>query len=221
MMKQLYICLIFLAGCKSSAVFVSPNEVEREKVVLLFRDQTKESGELTVAFENGNSVHVSYDAFIQFKPEGRDTVIHISLNNIAGYWHGSDFYALKKVSIDMSNVYRLLFVKRLTAENSRIQFYELYESGRGNSTGEPLYTYYVSLPSYPMLEAENTSSSLFIPGFDRKMSLIVADCPSLAHKILEKQSGYFIPTVSFNTKKHPDVFLRIISEYNQCTLQPQ
>ncbi len=48
------------------------------------------------------------------------------------------------------------------------------------------------------------------------MSLLVEDCPSLAQKILAKDKGYFIPGASFNIKKHPDVLMRIIDEYNKC-----
>jgi len=107
-------------------------------------------------------------------------------------------------------------VKRLTGENSRIQLYELYESGRGNDAGEIEYTYFLSYPSCGPLDALNTRSSVFMPSFEQKMSLLVEDCPGLAQKILAKDNGYFIPVASFNIKKHPDVLLRIIDEYNKC-----
>jgi hypothetical protein len=215
-MKPIFICLIFLTGCKSPSAFLTPNEVHKEKVVLLLRDQSKVTGEINIFHENYNSVHVTYDEFIQFTPEGKDSSENISLYNIAGYWYGSNYYALKRLDVQMTNVYRLLFAKRLTGENSKIQLYELYESGRGNYTGETQYSYFLSLPSYGPLEAVNTRSSTIIPFFDHKMSLIVSDCPTLARKILARDNGYFIPMASFNIKKHPDVLLRIINEYNNC-----
>jgi hypothetical protein len=140
----------------------------------------------------------------------------IDINKISGYWFDSTYYALKKVDIHMNGIYRLLFLKRLTGENSRIQLYELYESGRGNDSGEPDHSYYLSYPSCGPLDAINTRSSLIIPSFEQKMSLLVEDCPGLAQKILAKNNGYFIPVASFNIKKHPDVLLRIINEYNKC-----
>jgi hypothetical protein len=215
-MKPIFICLIFSIGCKAPSAFLTPNEVHKEKVVLLFTDQSKVSGEINLFHENYNSVHVEYDEFIQFTPEGKDSSENISLYNISGYWFGPDYYALKKLDIQMTNVYRLLFVKRLTGENSKIQLYELYESGKGNGTGETQFSYFLSLPSYGPFEAVNTRSNMLIPDFDHKMSLIVSDCPTLAQKILARDNGYFIPVVSFNIKKHPDVLLRIINEYNNC-----
>ena len=59
------------------------------------------------------------------------------------------------------------------------------------------------------------SSSKFTPNFDEKMSLLLADCPTLAHKITEKQEGYYYRQVSF-TERRADVLLNIISEYNKC-----
>ena len=71
-------------------------------------------------------------------------------------------------------------------------------------------------PAVRPLDAINTRSRLLIPSFEEKMSVLVDDCPGLAQKILAKDRGYFIPVASFNIKKHPDVLLRIIDEYNKC-----
>jgi len=129
---------------------------------------------------------------------------------------GTAFYALKTVDINMNGIQRLLFLKRLTPDSSRIHLYELHESGQGNPTGESLYSYYLSLPGFGPLETMNTRGSRMIPSFEVKMSEIVADCPALAEKISGKEKGYFIPFVSFGSKKYPEVLLRIIDEYNQC-----
>jgi len=217
-MKQIFIFCIFLFGCKSPSEFLTPNEVHKEKVVLVFRDQTKISGVINILHENSNSQHVSYNQYIEFIPEGEDSSKRIDINEIAGYWFESTYYALKKLDIYMNGIYRLLFVKRLTNENSRIQLYELYESGNANDVGNFEYSYFLSYPSCGCgpLDAINTRSRLIIPSFEQKMSLLVEDCPGLAQKILAKEKGYFIPVASFNIKKHPDVLLRIIDEYNKC-----
>jgi len=215
-MKQIFIFCFFLFSCKSPSEFLTPNEVHWEKVDLAFRDQTRVTGKVNILHENFNSLHTSYDKYIQFIPEGKDSTENININDLSGYWFDSTYYALKKLDIHMNGIYQLLFVKRLTGENSRIQLYELYESGRGNSTGEIEYSYFLSYPSCGPMDAINTRSSILMPSFEQKMSLLVADCPGLAQKILAKDNGYFIPLGSFNIKKHPNVLLRIIDEYNKC-----
>jgi hypothetical protein len=215
-MKQLFVFSIFLFSCKSPSEFVTSNEVHWEKVNLVFRDQAKVTGKINILHENTSSLNSSYNNYIQFIPEGKDSTESVDLNKISGYWFESNYYALKKLDIHMNGIYQLLFVKRLTGENSRFQLYELYESGRSNGGVDIEYIYFLSYPSCGPLDAINTRSSLLLPSFEQKMSLLVADCPSLAQKIEEKEKGYFIPLTSFNIKKHPDVLLRIIDEYNKC-----
>jgi hypothetical protein len=83
--------------------------------------------------------------------------------------------------------------------------------------GEVRYSYYLSWPSFGQKETMNTRSSALLPQFEEKMSKIVDDCPALAEKIRLKEKGYFIPMTSFKLKKHPEVLLKIINEYNNCT----
>ena len=217
-MKQIFIFTIFLFSCKSPSQFLTPNDVNREKVDLVFRNQTKVTGVINILHEYSNSSHLTYSRYLQFDPVGKDSFKTIDINEISGYWFDSTYYALKKVDIHMNGIYRLLFLKRLTDEDSRIQLYELYESGRGNDLGDIEYSYFLSYPSCGCgpLDVINTRSSLIIPSFEQKMSLLVEDCPNLAQKILAKDKGYFIPGASFNIKKHPDVLMRIIDEYNKC-----
>jgi hypothetical protein len=217
-MRYVLILAIFFYACKSPSEFLTPNEVHREKVDLVFRDQKKVTGEINILYENSSSMYSTYSQYIQFDPAGKDSFKTININEISGYWFESNYYALKKVDIHMNGIYRLLFLKRLTGENSKIQLYELYESGRGNGGVDIEYTYFLTYPSCGCgpLDVINTRSSLIIPSFEQKMSLLVEDCPSLAQKILAKDKGYFIPVASFNIKKHPEVLMRIIDEYNQC-----
>jgi hypothetical protein len=188
----------------------------KEKAVLYLRNQTKLSGDITVFFETTFNTQMEINPYIFFLPEGKTTEEKINLSEITGYSIGSDYYALKEVDLLANNVVHLLFVKRLTTENSKLQLYELYESGRGNATNEVKYSYYLSLPAFDALKTINTRSIHIVPDFDQKMSEIVSDCPSLAKKIRSKESGYFIPFATFNRKKHPEVLLKIIDEYNKC-----
>ena len=215
-MKQALCLLFFLSACKPSSFFISPNEVHKEKVVLYLNNHLKENGEISISMEENSSMNAVYKPYIQFFPEGKSTEEKISLNDIAGYSLDSDFYVLKKVEMFRDDIYNLLFVKRLTAENSKIQLYELYESGRGNATGESKYSYFLSFPSYGPLKTLNTISHQVVPMFDQKMSMFVSDCPALANKIKAKEKGYFIPFGSFKTFQRREVLMKIIDEYNHC-----
>lgn len=215
-MRSLLFCLILLSGCRSTSYFATPNDLRKQKVILYMKDGQRLPGELSISFENYYSANINYNPVVIFTPEGKNETETIKLNDIAGYSVGAYFYALKKVDLYMNNTFRLLFVKRLTGENSKIQLYELYESGRGNYSGESQYSYYLSLPSYDPLQTMNTRGIGLLPSFDQKMSEIVSDCPALAEKIRLKEKGYFIPQVTFAIKKHPEVLLKIINEYNNC-----
>lgn len=215
-MKRLALVFLLFSGCKPTELFLSPNEVTKEKVVLYFRDHSTRKGEINISLENYSSQRAEFKPFVGFTPEGKTTEEKISLYDIEGYTMGPDFYALKKLDLYLDNTLYLLFVKRLTAEDSKIQLYELYETGRGNYTGDIKYSYYLSPPSADPLETFNTRSSFLVPHFDQKMSRLVVDCPELAEKIMSRQHGYFLPMGSFKLKTHPEVLMRIINEYNQC-----
>ena len=215
-MRPFLCCLILLSGCKPAVYFVSPNDLHNEKAQLYLIDHSKVTGEINISLESYSSLQMENKPFIGFIPEGEKIEKHIRLNDIIGYSIGSDYFALKKLDLYLNNTYYLLFVKRLTSENSKIQLYELFESGRGNATGEMKYSYYLSLPSFGQQQTMNTRSISLLPMFDQRMSQIVADCPALAAKIKSKENGYFIPMGSFKTNKHHVVLLKIINEYNNC-----
>ena len=215
-LKPILLALILLAGCAPTAFFSTPNDVVREKALLYWNNGDTTTGEISVALETIFSANVNYQPSIEFTPTGKigKQVIHFS--DIRGYRIGSTYYALKNLDISVNGTYRTLFVKQLTPDSSKIHLYELHESGRGNATGESLYSYYLSLKSSGPLETINSKSVKIIPNFDLKMSEIVSDCPKLADKIRRKQDGYYLPFISFNPKKQPEVLLRIINEYNSC-----
>ena len=215
-MKYLLIVLILISGCKSTSYFNTANDAARQKSILYMRNKDSIPGEISVTFETSLHANVSYQPSIDFVPEGTGKKQSVPLDDIVGYRIGGNFYALKKVDIHMNGINRLLFVKQLTPDHSKIQLYELHESGKGNDTGESEYSYYLSLKGSAPMETVNTRSSKIIPLFEAKMSEIVSDCPALAEKIRIKEKGYFIPFVTFDVKKHPEVLLRIINEYNHC-----
>ena len=217
-MKPLLLTLLLIYGCKTSSYFNTPNDVVKRHATLYLTNKDTLPGTLTVTLEDYGhlSSGARYPSFVNFTPEGKDTMRRVALDEIVGYRLGTTFYTLKVVDIRMNGVQRLLFLQQLSPDSSKIQLYELHESGQANATGESLYSYYLSLPGFSRLEAINTHGSRIIPEFEEKMSAIVADCPALAAKIRKKEKGYYIPQVSFDARKHPDVLLKIITEYNHC-----
>jgi hypothetical protein len=208
--------IIFFSGCVSQSYFRSANDISKENVVLYLRDKPGIPGILTIPFEDNFDKNLDHHPWLTFIPEGKNEEERIDVDDVIGYSLDKNYYALKKVDLFVNNQYHLLFVKRITGEDSKIQLYELYESGKGNVTGETEYSYFISLSTSLQNETINTKSINLVPDFDFKMSELVSDCPSLAEKILKRQNGYFIPLHSFKTFKHRDVMLLIINEYNQC-----
>jgi hypothetical protein len=224
-MRSLFLFLMLLAGCKSTSYFITSNAVSKRQATLYLLSRDTIPGELTVDLEDTYHIRngAAYGSFVEIKPGGRNSAQRIPLSQILGYRMGTMFYALKVVDINMNGFQRLLFLHQLTPDSSKISLYELQESGQANATGESLNSNYLSLPGFGSRETINTRGTRLLPQFDVKMSEIVTDCPALADKIRSKDKGYFIPFVTFDVRKHPDVLLRIINEYNNCreTAAPQ
>lgn len=216
MMKPVLFIIILFSACKPAGYFISPNEVHKEKVVLYLRNEEKITGEININLENSSAQHVVFNPLIEILPEGKTVWQKINMTDVAAYTMDSIYFAAKNLDVDLNGTHFLMFVKRLTPETSKIQLYELYESGRGTMTGESKYSYFLSFPGYAPYQTINVRSSQLIPGFDMKMSNMVDDCPALAKKIRNRQNDYYLNMATFNRKKTPEVLLRIIDEYNSC-----
>jgi hypothetical protein len=217
LLKLTPLTLLFIAGCKPTGTYVrSANDVRQTKATLYFLDKDSIPGTLTVDLENNFHTNAVYRPIVQLIPEGKTEKQEYNLNTLSGYRIGADYYELKLVDKDLNNVHRELFIRRLTPPGSKIHLYHLHSTGLGNQIGDAQDTYYLSLPGFGPLETINSHSARLLPFFELKMSAIVADCPSLANKIRAKEPAYYIPFTSFKASKHPDVLLKIISEYNQC-----
>src|SRR5882724_1105243 len=188
------ILILFLFSCvPSQSYFKTPNNVHNIKVVLHLLNKPDMAGIITVPWENNFDKDQHYTDAVKFLPEGENVEVNLNIKDVLGYTLGKDYYALKKIDLFINDQYHLLFVKRLTSENSRIQLYELYETGLGNDMSEIRYSYFISLPKFGQFETLNTSSKRLIPDFDLKMSALVSDCPALAEKIRNRENGYFVP----------------------------
>src|SRR5215212_6023014 len=155
--------------------------------------------------------------------EGDKKPMQFPLMDVKGYEIRNDYYALKEIRGGISIGHRYSFMKRLTAENSRIQLYENTEkvttnSGYNNNISTTSYEteYFMQLPGEEGDAVWSLSSNKFVPNFDEKMSKMVSDCPALSKKIANKEEGYFYRQVTMFKEKRADVLLNIIEEYNRC-----
>jgi len=203
--------IIFLNACKTLPYFATSNDFYRQEITLDMIGGKKLTGETSVLFEEKTPA----PDFIELKVKD-GSIQRMPIKGIKGYIFKEGYYAVKYVDLYYSGTYNLLFVKRLTKENSKIQFYELHQVRKTNDTGEDLYFYFISLPNHSLFETWNIYSKNLVPNFDSKMSAIVSDCPELAAKIKAKTKGYFLAQYNFSNSQKVEVFKRIIEEYNNC-----
>ena len=207
-------CIFICTGCVST-YFKTPNDLYRETATVYLNDGTEKEGELTIQLEtefiNENSVTL-FD-------KGTKQTEKIHVKTIDYYKIKDSYYFLKELDLNLNGVNQLLFVKRLTDENSRIQLYELQQRYKSTETGEERKLYFISLPASRKYEALNIYSKQLSNEFEYKMSEIVKDCSSLADKIRTKTKGYYIPSAPsllFPESKRIEVYKKIIEEYNNC-----
>ena len=213
-MRQFSYIIVFLTiiaiGCKAVSYFNTPNDVFKKDGIVYMLDGTEKKGEMTIKFESWYGA----DKFIQLENAGREE--RVLIDSIKSYRINDDYYFPKRIVLENSDQERLLFVKRLTKENSRINLYELYQARRQTSDGQEHFFYYISFPTQGTLEVWNIVSKNLVPNFDEKMGKLVEDCSVLSNKIKDRSRGYFLAQFTLSDTKKVEVLKRIIDEYNDC-----
>lgn len=202
--------LLIFTGCKTVSYFTSPNDVFETNCILYLTNGVQDTGKITVQFETGHDVKS-----IIFFTKGT-TKSKVPIESINYYEVNGNFYYPKIVDVELNGSENLLFVKRLTNENSRIQFFELTQKRTENSILTDVYNYFILFPDQDVQRPLNIASIKLTPNFDKKMSKLITDCPELSRKIETMTSGYYLPSYSLGHEKKRDVYLRIINEYNAC-----
>lgn len=211
------ILFITLSSCNSSR-FNTANNMNNIYGSVYLRDGRVLDGGITVSLEN---TFGSRD-YIRFTPrkENERERQKIYIEEIEGIEIRGNYYAPKYIDEGFLTGDRMLFVKRLTRTDSRIQLYELHKqrtnSNRYGTYTEDDYYYYLTLPGQDRYKAWSLSGKHLVPNFEDKMSEYVRDCPQLAQKIKNKEKGYFYAQVSLAGQKRIETILNIIDEYNAC-----
>lgn len=210
------IATVFLFSCRSISYFETPNALRNVPATVYLVNGRTYHGNLIV-----HTTRFSGSA-VKFYTDGDKKPMRFSIHHVKGYEANNNYYELKELRGGVHLFREYSFMKRLTAANSKIHLYEnlkklTHPSGKHVHAYTTYETeYFLQLPN----ETGNTvwplSGAKFVPNFHEKMSKLVADCPSLATKIANKENGYFYAQVSFFKEKRADVLMNIIDEYNNC-----
>ncbi len=213
------IVILFFTSCRSASSFESPNNLRNITGTLYLTNGRTVEGKLVV---NTNNV---FGSQVKMFLPGEKKAQQYDLHDVEGYNIRGEYYELKEIKGGISIGKNLSFMKRLTQQDSRIHLYENMEvnnstntNRNGTTTTNKTYDiqYYMQFPSETGDGVWAANSSKFVPNFEEKMSKLVADCPSLATKISNKENGYFYAQVSVFREKRAEVLWNIITEYNKC-----
>jgi hypothetical protein len=211
------VCLL-LAACNTPS-FVTSNNVLNQPAVVHMLDGRQLKGDITLVWKN----LFSLEDYIRYVPQGSSDRYRIKIAEMKGYETRGDFYVPKNIqSVGWGNRSGLAFVKRLTRENSRIQFYELLQATQNTNTfpagprEDVDFEYFISLPEHDRYTTLNLDRQELSPRFNEKMSEYLKDCPALAEKIREKEKGYAYAMVSLSRLKRIETVMNIIDEYDAC-----
>jgi hypothetical protein len=226
MKRIIFYTMVFIAftvsSCSSSR-FVTANNMSNMYGYVHLKDSRVLEGEISVSLENSFGPR----DYIRFTPrQGRERQ-KIYIEDLEGFSLRNEFYAPKLVDEGFLSGDRMLFLKRLTREGSRIHLYELHKKRATNNSGYNRnrygstyytddYMHYISLPGQDRYKAWSITGKHLVPNFEDKMSDYVKDCPELADKIKRKEKGYFYAQVSLIGMKKIETMLNIIDEYNAC-----
>jgi hypothetical protein len=223
-MRNIIIIFFFFisaGSCKIYSYFNSSNDLSNEYCQVFLVDETEIDGKITIQFETGHVV----EKYLKIKT-GSNEEKKILITDIQYYKHKDEYYFPKETNLEAyeipyrdkmytPNVNNILFMKRLTKENAKIKFFQLFKSRNNSSDGIDQYDYYISLNNENRFVTWGIRENKFFPNFEEKMSKIVSDCPSLAEKIKQKMNGYAVRQMSVDAKKY-EVIKKIVDEYNSC-----
>ncbi len=134
---------------------------------------------------------------------------------------GIRFYPVRTKEDDMNIGNKTIFMEMVNAlPDDKFKMYRLRKLEKNPMQGSDQKPYdlkrgyYVMLPEFK--NAHEIIDLAFTP-FAKKMSEYLKDCPDLAKKITDKESGYKYNM--FNGAANDEIFLRVMTEYNNCQKQ--
>lgn len=211
--------LLLLTSCSRSS-FTTVNNMRNIQGTVYLKNGRVVEGEISTSLENSFSRSQS----IRFTPRNGGRELRVKIDELEGISLRNEYYVPKLIDEGFFSGDRMLFVKRITRADSRIQMYELHKRRRTNNNDRfgtftyyvDDYYFYISLPGQEEYKAWSIDGKHMVPNFEDKMSEHVKDCPELAAKIKRKERGYFYAQISLSNRKRIETILNIIDEYNTC-----
>ena len=212
--------VLLISSCKTP-YFNSANSMRNINSTIYTKDGKELNGPTTSSLES----NFRGSDYITVSEKDKKGSQRIYLTDIKYISIRGDYYEPKLVDMGFASRDKLLLLKRLTHENSKIGLYELRQqetrnqnNGSGSSSSYTVtnYSYYITPPGNDRLQAFNIEGKRLVPNFENKMSEFVNDCAPLAGKIRNKESGYFYAQISLNQQKKVEIIRGIIDEYNRC-----
>jgi hypothetical protein len=205
--------LLCLISCSTITVFNTPNDLRHINAMLYLANGDSIRGNLDV-----NSKLSTRPIKIYIKEE--KPPMQFTWQEVTGYRVANDYYLVKQINGGITSSKGTMFMKRLTPADSRMHLFENMETiapvqSKASATRYETH-YYLQLPYEKGNVVWPINGSKFVPDFNKKLSLLLQDCPELSQKIARKKEGYFYPQISLFSDKRADVLMTIIEEYNRC-----
>lgn len=147
--------------------------------------------------------------YVHFFKEFGDVEQMYKIKDVHSFSIGdSIFYAKQTKGAEVSLSKKQTFMLLKTSENGRLKLFErkIVEEEPGLASfivySDPkIITDYFIETAEDTQEVFSVTGIKFIPNFSKKVSALVADCPELAKKILDKQEGYAVDLNPLNQLK--------------------
>lgn len=223
MRNLIIVFLIFIVfqGCKTYSYFNTSNDLSNEFCQVFLVDGSEIDGKLTIQFETGHDM----EKYLKIKSDS-NAERKILVTDVQYYKYKNEYYFPKETNLEAyeipnrdkvytPNVNNLLFMKRMTKADAKIQLFQLFKSRNNSLEASDQYDYYISFNNENRWIAWSIRGNKFFPNFEEKMSKIVFNCPTLADKIQHKMNGYAARQLSVDAKKY-EVIKKIVEEFNNC-----
>jgi hypothetical protein len=222
--RNIFILAFFLLEinwCKTTSYLKSPNNFTNENCQVVLSDGSQIDGKLSVQFETGQNTNNKLKIITADNSEKR-----ILITDIKYFKHQGQYYFPKEINLEsytipvrdkmyLPDVRNILFLRSLTGEDAKLQLFELFRSRSNSIEAYDQYDYYISFKNENRFVAWSIRGNKFFPKFEEKMSSIVSDCPALAEKIKNKETGYIVKQFSVDARKN-EIIKKIVEEYNKC-----
>jgi hypothetical protein len=203
--------LSLLTAC-SSSFYHNVNDMGGQPATLYLQDGKVLNGQLEIrSFDEFSSVQK-----ITFREGNSKDYRLFYPKDIAGIYFNGAKYSLELVhAMDMWNKHAYRFLKNITPAEGDLQLFE-DEYMQKNSFGNIEKVTKLYIRFLGKSEVYDAQSDRFVPDFSEKVSRLLAACPAVSQKILNKEKDFSYAFVNGGETRRKQVWMNIAFEYNNC-----